>query len=237
MCACPNAVVGFDFCEVADSVGYFMDKFTGGDLLDYIINHQLNESMIVPMAHRVLEALAYMHESGFAHRDVKPDNIFLTGDGDIPETYLGDFGLSMWRNAAAGEFFTEHVGSKPYGAPELFSAQFYDESIDIWAFGVTLYVMFARQMPFPDAVNEPDDFMYMVQTGDFNIDDLITLGASELLADLISGCLRVNPAERLTARQALDHPFFAQEGGMEEATKQEIGYFDVAIDKTEQFDW
>jgi serine/threonine protein kinase len=237
MSACPNAVIGFDFCEVADSIGYFMDKFTRGDLLDYIINHQLAESVIASMAHRVLEALAYMHESGFAHRDIKPDNIFLTGDGDIPETYLGDFGLSMWRNAGAGEFFTEHVGSRPYGAPELFGGQLYDESIDIWAFGVTLYVMFARQMPFPDPVKEPDDFMYMVQNGDFNGDDLVALGASDLLVDLIGGCLRVNPMERFTAHQALDHPFFAQEGGLQEAAKQGVGYFDDAIGQTGQFDW
>jgi serine/threonine protein kinase len=80
MAQCPNAVVGFDFCEVAGSVGYFMDKFTGGDLLDYVINSTLDKQMIIPMSYRVLVTLNYMHTIGFAHRDVKLENIFLTGD-------------------------------------------------------------------------------------------------------------------------------------------------------------
>jgi serine/threonine protein kinase len=237
MAQCPNAVVGFDFCKVAGSIGYFMDKFTGGDLLDYVINSTLDEKMIAPMSYRILVALNYMHSVGYAHRDVKLENVFLTSDDPAPETYLGDFGLSAWRNRDAGELFSDHVGSRPYCAPELLTGSPYDEQVDIWAFGVTAYVMFTRQMPFPDAFRMPDDFLYLVSTGDFDADRLVDCGASEVAVDFITSLIQVNPNDRLTSAQALEHPFYAQEGGMQEVTKQEVGAYDEAFAQSGEFDF
>jgi serine/threonine protein kinase len=101
----------------------------------------------------------------------------------------------------------------------------------MWAFGVT------RQMPFPDAFAMPEDFLHLVSTGDFNADDLVESGATEVAVDFITSCLQVNPNDRFTSAQALEHPFYAQEGGMQEATKQEVAAFDEAFAELGQFDF
>jgi serine/threonine protein kinase len=231
---CPFAVVGFDFVELDGTVGYFMDKFTRGDLLDFVIATNLCENEIARMAYQILRALAYLHSIGVAHRDVKLENILLTGEDPIPDAYLGDFGFAATRNAEEGEFFLDSVGSKPYCAPELLRNMPYTEAVDMWAFGVVLFVMFVRQMPFPDAELYHDEWMYQVVTGEWYEDLLSDSGASEAAYHLISACLRVDPAERPTPAEALEHEFFAMLDAGEDI-KAEIGALDQPFDEEDPF--
>jgi serine/threonine protein kinase len=223
---CPHAVVGFDFVSFGNTVGYFMDKFARGDLLDFVVENALGEADIAVLAHQILEALDWLHGIGIAHRDVKLENVLLAGDGARPDAFLCDFGFAAARDADAGEFFTEPVGSKPYCAPELLRARPYTEAVDMWAFGVVLYVLFARQMPFPDAAAYPNDYEYQVITGDWFRELLADAGASEEAVDLVDSCLQVDPANRLVAAEALRHPFFAR---IEEDVKAGVGVIEGAL--------
>jgi serine/threonine protein kinase len=223
---CPHAVVGFDFVDFGNTVGYFMDRFPRGDLLDFIVENSLSEPDIAIMAHQILEALDYLHSIGIAHRDVKLENILLAGDGPRPDAYVCDFGFAARRNAEGGEFFTEAVGSKPYCAPELLRMMPYTEAVDMWAFGVVLYVLFVHQMPFPDADRYRDDYEYQVITGDWFRDFLVESGASEEAMDLVDSCLQVDAAARPSSAEALQHPFFAR---MADDVKAGVGVIEGAL--------
>jgi serine/threonine protein kinase len=200
---CPNLIVGFDFVQIEGSVGYFMRKCLGGDLLEFIISTDLDEPAVAQMSYRIFEAVAFMHSMGWAHRDIKPDNILLDGSDAVPDTFLTDLGF-----AAQGPRFTAPLGSLQYEAPELLAGQPYDTSVDIWACGVVLFTMLTRRWPFPDATKDPDDFYYRVQIGEWDADELESAGVSDMAGDLINRCLMVDPAQRLSATSVLQHPFF-----------------------------
>jgi serine/threonine protein kinase len=227
--ACPNAVVGFDFVEVAGSVGYFMDEFTRQDLLFFIQANQLDENAVRSLSFRIIQALAYMHRIHFVHRDLKPDNIFLHGDGLVPLSFLADFGLA--KQHAEGELLYDGVGSKPYCAPEVFSGAGHNEAVDMWAFGVLLFVMITRSMPFRSADREWELFLWEINQGAYYDDTLDQVGASDELCELIANLIKPCPAERWTAEQVMAHPFYASE--MREAmdgVKQGVAGITGALD-------
>jgi serine/threonine protein kinase len=186
-----------------------MHQYTRGDLLDFVIANTLSKEAIARMARQVLRALHYFHSNGFAHRDVKPDNILLTGNDAIPDAHLGDLGYAAERTEAAGGMFLDQVGSKPYMAPELLLNRPYTEAVDMWAFGVLLFIMFTRKMPFPDPDQDRDEWMYRVVAGEWHKDFLTGSEAPQAAYDLIAGCLSVDPAGRPTTAQALESEFFA----------------------------
>jgi serine/threonine protein kinase len=199
---CPNLIVGTDFVTVEGSVGYFMRKCVRGDLLDFILANDLDEPSVAQMSFRIVEALAFMHDLGWAHRDIKPDNIFLDGSEKVPDTFLADLGF-----AAVGPFEAP-LGSHSYEAPELLEAAPYDTAVDIWAFGVVIFAMLAGCMPFPDPEEEWEEFSSRVVAGQWDDEWLAVKNVSDHAYDLIGRCLSVDPAARPTARDLLVHPFF-----------------------------
>jgi serine/threonine protein kinase len=176
----------------------------------------LSEEAIARIAHRVLHALNYLHMTGFVHRNVKPENILLTGNDAIPDAYLGGFGFAAERNVSKGEMLLDPVGSLPYLAPELLHNQPYTQAVDMWAFGVVLFIMFTRSMPFPDPEQDRDEWMCRVAAGEWNEDLLAESGAPPAACELIARCLRVNPSERPASAEALESEFFAILGAGEE---------------------
>jgi calcium/calmodulin-dependent protein kinase I len=225
---CPNAVIGFDFFTRKGSQGFFMYEFTGQDLLELIrANGLLQESWIAFIIYRILVAVDWMHDIGWAHRDIKPENIFLTdGLGDIPVSYLGDFGFAAHR---ASRKFAARLGTGPYMAPELLTAHGYTELVDEWALGVTLYKMRTGVYPFPDSNNEAREFRSAVCDGRWDDDLIAAQGVSRQLLDLIARLLTVDPGKRLTAKNALLHDFFRlnlPEDALKAAT---VGQLDRAL--------
>jgi serine/threonine protein kinase len=203
---CPNAVLGFEAFEIAGSFGYFMKKCHHGDLLDLILSASLPEDAVAQMSHRILVALAHMHAVGYAHRDIKLENILLHGGGSIPDTFLADFGYAA---RLENGYFTTVCGTPAYPAPELRREEPYGIAVDMWAFGVLVFVMVTGRMPFPEIKDEPDEFEYRVQNGDWDREMLEEGGASDEVIDLITGCLEVDPGQRLTAEEAARHAFYA----------------------------
>ena len=211
----PFLAVGTDFQRVQDHKGeehwgYFVPYYNGGDLLEYRLSQpDITEDTVREMAYRVLCAIRHMHGLGWVHRNLKLENIFISGPGDAPESFLGDFSLSAF--LPEGELFTDFVGTRLYSAPELLRQPCrYGAPVDMWAFGVTLYAMLNCALPFPDHNEDPPGFYSAVIDGKWDREPM--LGRSDEAIDLIDRLLNVNPDERLTADQALEHPFFARRG-------------------------
>lgn len=201
----PNVAIGFDFVQVSDSYGYFMHYYADGDLFDFFTSHTLSESEIRNISRRILESLLCLHAEGIVHRNIKPENILLDGKGVEPDAYLAGFTFTT-RMPGDGSKLTEPMGTTWYMAPEIHHGAEYDQAVDMWAFGVTLYAILTEIMPFPNPTTHYAEFLDAIQHSEYTMG---LEGVSDDARDLIDGLLRPEPHLRLTAEQALNHPFYA----------------------------
>lgn len=128
---------------------YYMvfEYVNGGQMLDYIISHgRLRERVARKFARQIGSALEYCHRNNVVHRDLKIENILISHTGNIK---IIDFGLSNLYNPTA--HLATFCGSLYFAAPELLNAKVYTgPEVDVWSFGVVLYVLVCGKVPFDD---------------------------------------------------------------------------------------
>jgi serine/threonine protein kinase KIN1/2 len=119
----------------------------GGQMLDYIISHgKLKEKQARKFARQIASALDYCHRNSIVHRDLKIENILINKNGDIK---IIDFGLSNL--FAPRSYLKTFCGSLYFAAPELLQArQYIGPEVDVWSFGIVLYVLVCGKVPFDD---------------------------------------------------------------------------------------
>lgn len=119
----------------------------GGQMLDYIISHgRLKEKQARKFSRQIASSLDYCHRNSIVHRDLKIENILISKTGDIK---IIDFGLSNLF-APQGHLKT-FCGSLYFAAPELLQARAYTgPEVDVWSFGIVLYVLVCGKVPFDD---------------------------------------------------------------------------------------
>ena len=188
------------------SNGQKFDRTTG-QMLSYlemeyadrdIRNISANETMIRNIAKSILGALEYMHGKNIIHRDIKPQNIVLVGN----IAKLCDFGCSVQNNK--NECRTQ-CGSWLFMSPEMIKSKPYNEKIDIWSFGVTLYLLLYKKFPFYD--NDYKNLCQRIINGKFDTDSSIYEQANDLLMRMID----TEHSTRWSAKECLKHPWFTQE--------------------------
>lgn len=125
----------------------FMEYVNGGQLLDYIISHgKLKEKQARRFGRQILSALDYCHRNSIVHRDLKIENILISQAGNIK---IIDFGLSNLFSPRSS--LSTFCGSLYFAAPELLNAKAYTgPEVDVWSFGVVLYVLVCGKVPFDD---------------------------------------------------------------------------------------
>lgn len=119
----------------------------GGQMLDYIISHgKLKEKQARKFARQIASALDYCHRNSIVHRDLKIENILISKTGDIK---IIDFGLSNLFSPR--NHLRTFCGSLYFAAPELLQAREYTgPEVDVWSFGIVLYVLVCGKVPFDD---------------------------------------------------------------------------------------
>ena len=121
---------------------------------------RFSEDECLKMAAQACSALAYCHHTLFLlHRDIKPQNIFLSASGDVK---IGDFGISKCLSASHGLALTK-CGSPVYMSPELCSGRPYDRGCDTWALGCVLYEMMTLQTPWLDQMRPRQGMLALMQ--------------------------------------------------------------------------
>jgi serine/threonine protein kinase len=128
-----------------------LDYCMGGDLLRFYQdlrknNQTLTAYQIQIIARTLLEPLALMHENGFVHCDIKLENFLMRNQSDVSSVILADFGLA--RQFHEGQLLQGSPGTIAYQAPELFTGQGFSTPVDIWAFGMSLFILFTGREYF-----------------------------------------------------------------------------------------
>jgi len=214
----PNVVRLGGFYEDKPNRMYWMvlELMEGGELFERIVEKWEDHGGYTEEAARetsgiLLHTVAYLHERNIAHRDLKPENLLCKSmDIDDAQLKLADFGFAVKCNGLDQRAM---LGTPGYVAPEILNNQNYGTPVDMWSCGVIIFVILGGYPPFPQPTgNNNEDLYKKICDGDFEFDPQWWGGVSDEAKALIQGCLTVDVSKRLTAKQALEHPWFKAEG-------------------------
>ena len=202
----PNVIKLYSVYEDQKYIHIVTDLCKGGDMVDAIIaRYGYSEEEAAQIMMKLLGAVKHMHSQNVVHRDIKPDNILLTTDGNDADYKIIDFGLSGFYE---GKPMNALVGTPCYMAPEVITKKYGKES-DIWSLGVILYVMLCGNLPFEEYDNYQLTFAGIIK-GEFDLETGPWQQASETAKDLIRRMICVDVKKRITTEEALKHDFFDQ---------------------------
>lgn len=200
----PNIIKCFEVFE--DENNYYLptEYCRGGDLFRRLKRTEsFSEKHISEIMFQVISALAHCHEKKIAHRDIKPENIFLEDEEGF-DLKIGDFGSSCMldEDGKASDVF----GSPYYIAPEMFTGR-YHEKIDMWSCGILMYCLLTQKAPYPG--NNPELIKKQIRIAPFRLSPKMCGNFSEEITDLMQKLLEIDPDKRLSAKDALKHPFIS----------------------------
>lgn len=152
----------------------------------------------------LLKAVKYLHNQNIVHRDLKPENIIYERKEKEGRLTLIDFGFAT---QAQGMNLRDGVGTLYFAAPEVYKHDYYGTPVDLWSIGVIAYCLLYGQYPFYS--RHKSQLAQKILTGQFHFPAFSQSGeiVSKGVQDFISRLLIVNPLRRMTADQALDHPW------------------------------
>ncbi|XP_076459270.1 calcium/calmodulin-dependent protein kinase type II subunit delta-like isoform X1 [Babylonia areolata] len=184
------------------------DLVTGGELFEDIVAREFySEADASHCMQQILESVNYCHLHGIVHRDLKPENLLLASKAKGAAVKLADFGLAIEIQGDQQAWFG-FAGTPGYLSPEVIRKDPYGKPVDVWACGVILYILLVGYPPFWD---EDQHRLYaQIKAGAYDYPspewDTVTPEAKHL----INSMLTVNPAKRITASEALKHPWICQ---------------------------
>ncbi|XP_042195754.1 calcium/calmodulin-dependent protein kinase type II subunit delta isoform X8 [Callorhinchus milii] len=184
------------------------DLVTGGELFEDIVAREYySEADASHCIQQILESVNHCHLNGIVHRDLKPENLLLASKMKGAAVKLADFGLAIEVQGDQQAWFG-FAGTPGYLSPEVLRKDPYGKPVDMWACGVILYILLVGYPPFWD---EDQHRLYQqIKAGAYDFPspewDTVTPEAK----DLINKMLTINPAKRITATEALKHPWICQ---------------------------
>ncbi|XP_050573656.1 calcium/calmodulin-dependent protein kinase type II alpha chain isoform X12 [Bombus affinis] len=204
----PNIVRLHDSIQEENHHYLVFDLVTGGELFEDIVAREFySEADASHCIQQILESVHHCHHNGVVHRDLKPENLLLASKAKGAAVKLADFGLAIEVQGEAQAWFG-FAGTPGYLSPEVLKKEPYGKPVDIWACGVILYILLVGYPPFWD---EDQHRLYaQIKAGSYDYPspewDTVTPEAK----NLINQMLTVNPSKRITASEALKHPWICQ---------------------------
>lgn len=200
----PNILKVFEYFEDTEKCYIVMEFCEGGDLFDRIeAEGTFTERYAAKVMRLLLAGLNYLHTKQVVHRDIKPENILITNKGKYEDFNIKiiDFNIATVKKERKIRGVS---GTTDYMAPEVFRG-IYDERCDLWSSGVLLYVMISGNLPFPSPNDEAAE--KAICEGKYIFPRNLFAGVSNSCKDLIAKLLLKNPGSRLSAQEALNHPW------------------------------
>merc|ERR1712212_222504 len=190
----PGVIKLLDYFDTSDSFYVVMERFNSKDLFDFITEQgPLPEHLARDLFMQLVDTVSECHEKGVVHRDIKDENILI--DINTFKIKLIDFGSGALLHKG---LYHKFKGTRVYSSPEWINCGAYTaEALTVWSLGILLYDMLCGDIPFEsDQEISAGRLVWFKQ-----------LNLSSQVKDLISGCLTMDPAKRITLCEVLDHPW------------------------------
>lgn len=239
----PNMLQLHDVFEDEEGFHVVLEYCKGAALLEQIHNRgHFSERDAAHVMRQLLEFLAFSHDDcNIVHRDIKPENLLLL-DQDAPQSLervarlraaggnpegveamclkVIDFGTAGF--CEPGQHLHSKVGTARYVAPEVLN-QDYDRLSDIWSAGVVMYILLCGHPPFKGSTETGT--LKKVKAGDYKLDDDVWAEVHDSAKDMISHMMVVDPAQRWSARELLNHKWFQEVlTAPDRVLTQQLGY-------------
>eukprot|EP01113_Clastostelium_recurvatum_P017422 TRINITY_DN2044_c0_g1_i1.p1 TRINITY_DN2044_c0_g1~~TRINITY_DN2044_c0_g1_i1.p1 ORF type:complete len:496 (+),score=141.35 TRINITY_DN2044_c0_g1_i1:84-1490(+) len=197
-----NIIQLIDKYETPTELFLVLELVNGGELFDKIVEKGFySEEDAAKLVYQILDGVSYMHRHGVVHRDLKPENLLCAGkDGEVCK--IADFGLS--KDMSTGNLQTS-CGTPSYVAPEVLSGGTYDAECDLWSVGVITYVLLCGFTPFYGETQR--ELFDRITRADYSFPSPEWDEISPAAKDFVKKVLLLNPHERLSAQNALEHPW------------------------------
>ena len=199
LCNHPNIVRFYGLHDFSNTVWMVMECVRGMDVRRLVLRTILKPPEIAYITQQVLHALDYLHTGlNLLHRDIRPHNILINHEGDVK---IADFGLSI-KNS---EKKTIGVGAQSYLAPEMLRSHYYSYPVDIWAVGITIYVLAERKLPYTDKPRTRNEKYLLIRENKHT--PLLTEYHPQNMRSFVFHCLKEEC--RPSAKKLLTHPWIA----------------------------
>ena len=212
----PNVIKLYEMFEDEENLHLVQEFCSGGELFDQIAEEDhFDEYKAAQIFEQILQSLIYCHKNKICHRDLKPENFMFSCTGDSTVLKLIDFGLSrsFYVFQSTGEKallrMQTSAGTAFFMAPEVVLKN-YSNSCDMWSAGVILYIMLSGYPPYDGETQ--DEIFEAILKGEVDFDDEVWKDITDEAKDLILNLLTTEE-NRLTAKQALKHPWFKKSLG------------------------
>jgi len=206
----PNIINLEDVIDTKDFLYIILELAEGGELFDKIIDKsRLNETEAKLYFYQMASAISYLHSKNICHRDLKPENILLCSQDDQnPVIKITDMGLS--KLVDLGSILKTMCGTPQYIAPEIIKGQekeAYSLKVDCWSLGVILYIIVSGTPPFTEDRKCGMNLRDQILKGNYHYYPSLFDRLSKECKNLIDRCLKVDPSERISAIEILEHPW------------------------------
>jgi len=202
----PNIIFLKELFETPEIVAIVTELVTGGELFDKIVEQGCySERDAALLVSKMVSAIEYLHQRGIVHRDLKPENLLLKSPHNLTEVKIADFGLSkIVGTNNIGRMLTA-CGTPSYVAPEVLLTTGYDKEVDLWSIGVITYILLCGFPPFYDECLS--NLFEEIIAARYDFPEEYWGHISEEAKDFVSRLLLVNPHQRMSATEALQHPW------------------------------
>uniref|UniRef100_A0A668UHF6 Protein kinase domain-containing protein n=1 Tax=Oreochromis aureus TaxID=47969 RepID=A0A668UHF6_OREAU len=198
-----NVIQLVEVFQFPQRVYMVLELATGGELLDRVVSRgHFTERDATQAIQMILAALVYLHNLGITHRDLKPENLLYYHPGADSRLLVTDFGLSAFAKSWS---LRTTCGTPEYMAPEVLLRRPYSCAVDMWALGVIAYILLSGTVPFED--DSRTRLYRSIVRGKYSFRGNPWPSVSNLAKDFILRLLVLDPATRLTAEQAVRHPW------------------------------
>lgn len=201
----PNIVKAYEVYYGKRNIHVVMEHCSGGDLYS---RRPYSEEESRKIVQKLLSAVHYLHERNIVHRDLKFENIMFENAGEDAEVKLIDFGL-------AKKFLHGHdvlfgvVGTIHTMAPQVINSEPHNSQADLWSIGVIAYMLLSDSSPFYETSTKK--IIKKVQAGEYTFYADAWENISSEAKNFVSSLIKVDPDERLTAKQAQEHAWLHQD--------------------------
>ncbi|XP_059159262.1 mitogen-activated protein kinase kinase kinase 3-like [Physella acuta] len=196
----------YGYSKTAHVLSIFFAFIEKGTLATYIKTQEerhLTERKTSQFTFQILEGLEYLHQKRIIHRDIKGSNILMQDDDNIK---ISDFGVAKILQTLS-RANTKGTGTVNWMAPEVMSGGSYDNKVDIWSLGCTVYQMFTGKVPF----NEVEDHTIILKMHNKALVLIPPDNCSKHLRKFLNSTCEIDPSRRPSATELLEHSFSTQE--------------------------